>query len=98
MEEARGTLAWGRFYATGATLGTLLDSVGTDWKSPAAEAHSPIDAARALYPLMDVERMTLLEEAKTTHDYAALVARAEEIMALPAHGSWPQRPSGTMTR
>ncbi len=76
----REDLSFGRFYATGAALGMLLDELGIEWKSLIEAGQTPYDILAAHYALEDPA--ALLEVSKNTYAYADLYSTAEQAAAI----------------
>lgn len=100
QSDVRIELAFGRFYASGAAIGFLLDDVGgVDWRSACKRAIGAYDSAAAKYPgVAGAEADAKLAAAKSAHAYESkLLAAADALLALPEGEpmQWAAAPKGS---
>src|SRR5262249_60700262 len=83
--DVRNEFAFGRFYASGSAIGVLLDDLDAgDWRSACKKAISPYEFASSLFAnSSDQAVAAAVAGAQVAHDYEAIVALANRIVALP---------------
>ncbi len=70
----------GRYYATGAAQGLLLDLGGSsDWKERVSAGASLRDMVALSYPLLSGTEQALLAEAKSAHGYSELFQTGTQV-------------------
>ncbi len=83
--RVRESLAFGRFYETGAALTHLVDQVGIEnWTLAIENGQSQFDLLADHYGMTDAELEKMLDEAKATYSFAEMAEKAESIAATAA--------------
>jgi hypothetical protein len=85
FEDVRAEFAFGRFYATGSAIGSLLDAAGgIDWRSACKTAKAPFTSVvERFLDVTGAEADEKLAEAKSAFAWESLLQRADVLLAVP---------------
>lgn len=82
--KIRASMAFGRFYGTGAALGYILDKKGISWHQLMEQGKAQFQLLEAEYPMDSVTIAAELAQAKSAHDFEAIMIIAQKAAETAA--------------